>query len=198
MEKSAPTCKTAAVWLALCALCVGLALFTAGCPTEPPCNTNADCDDGLFCNGAETCVDGVCVDGTSPCDEGVTCDEDADACVIEGCQSDTDCEEGEFCDTQTGECLPNVNLYGVVALDRNEDGGNWDAIHPLHTNCTACHHEEPAAGFQSCRTCHADDPNGVNSFKDVAHDQNESGDGCRMCHADDFADCAYCHIALSD
>ena len=33
----------------------------------PACESDLDCDDGLFCNGEETCVDGSCVAGTNPC-----------------------------------------------------------------------------------------------------------------------------------
>ena len=193
MEKPTQKYKAAVVSLTLCTLCVGLTLFATGCVIEPPCETNAECDDGLFCNGAETCVDGVCQDGTNPCEEGQDCDEDSDVCVVEGCQTDDDCEEGQFCDA--GECVTSENLYGTIAFDTD-----FDRVHALHLSCMDCHHAgiptEPGTG--SCRICHADDPNGVNSFKDAAHDQNESGDGCRMCHADDFADCAYCHTALDD
>ncbi|MGD2108472.1 MAG: cytochrome c3 family protein [Phycisphaerae bacterium] len=201
MKKPVSRLETTGVLLSLCALCAGLVVLVAGCPLiepTPECAVAADCDDGLYCNGAETCVDGSCVSGTSPCDAGVTCDEDTDTCEVAGCQSDEDCEDDEFCDVMTGECVVNENLYALIALDRNADGGNFDEVHPLHTMCTACHHTEPAAGFQSCRNCHSDDPNGVNSFKDVAHDQNESGDGCASCHAAEFADnCAFCHILLN-
>jgi len=199
MERSGPRFRAAAVSLVICTLCVGVVIFVAGCPTPPPapaCTGDAECDDGLFCNGAETCANGTCQDGANPCDAGVTCDEDTDECVEEGgCTTDGDCEDGEFCDVQTGECVTNENLYETTALDTD-----FDRVHALHTTCTACHHAEPvAAGFQSCRICHADDPNEANSFKDVAHDANESGDGCRMCHDGEFADnCAFCHTALGD
>src|SRR5262245_54009550 len=51
----------------------------------PPCQSDADCDDGVFCNGAEVCLTGVCHLGSSPCDDKVpctldTCDEATDAC----------------------------------------------------------------------------------------------------------------------
>jgi hypothetical protein len=207
MEKSAPRYKTVFASLAVCALCVAL-LSTACVTPPPPCTGDAECDDGLFCNGAETCVDGVCTDGTNPCDTDATCDEDADTCVIEGCMSDADCGIGEFCDVVLHECILNENLFRIVALDLEEDGGNFDAIHLANdhgdpANCAGCHHADPAAGFLGCRTagCHADDPNELNSYKDVAHDQNESGDGCAApgCHQDDFQDnCALCHILLND
>ena len=32
------------------------------------CDSNDDCDDGMFCSGIETCVDNACVAGTPPCD----------------------------------------------------------------------------------------------------------------------------------
>ncbi len=199
MERFAPTWKALFASLAICALC--LALLPTGCVPPGPCVTDADCvDDGLFCNGGEVCVAGVCGHSGSPCEEGVECDEESDVCLIEEvCESDADCEMGEFCDVTTGECIVDANLFAVVAIDPNEDGGNWDVVHPLHTVCTVCHHTEPDADYQSCRNCHSDDPNGVNSFKDVAHDQNESGDGCAACHAAEFEDnCAFCHILLQD
>lgn len=198
MEKSTPKYKVAVVSLALCTLCVGLALFATGCVIQPPCMTDADCDDGLFCNGAETCVDEVCQDGTNPCEEGQDCDEDNAVCVVEGCQSNEDCPEGEVCDVQTAECFEPVNLYATTRFDTDKD-----TVHMApsgHVTCTACHHAAddeagvPAAAGQACVACHADDPNEFNSFKSVAHDSNASGDGCYLCHADEIDnDCGYCH-----
>jgi hypothetical protein len=55
------------------------------CLDQPPCDTDADCDDGLFCNGTETCgADGICDSGTSPCDEdaGEVCNEDLNTCAV--------------------------------------------------------------------------------------------------------------------
>lgn len=43
------------------------------------CNTDADCDDGLYCNGIEMCMNGACVAGAAPCG-GFECDDDIDAC----------------------------------------------------------------------------------------------------------------------
>jgi len=201
MEKNAPTCRAVLVSLVVLVLCGVLVPTACVVPPPGPCTGASDCDDGLYCNGAETCVNGACVDGTSPCTEGQTCDDENDVCVVEGCLSDADCADDEFCDTATGECVVNENLFAVIALDKADVGGNFDTVHPLHTNCTVCHHADPAAGFQSCRTagCHDDDPNGPNSFKDAAHDQDESGDGCRACHAAEFDNnnCAFCHILLA-
>lgn len=44
-----------------------------------PCQTDADCNDGLFCNGVEICLEGDCVVG-DPC-PGQGCDEVDDVCV---------------------------------------------------------------------------------------------------------------------
>ncbi len=53
------------------------------------CETDSDCDDGIWCNGAERCDNGVCMDGDLPCPDdgefctGMTyCDEENDQCVI--------------------------------------------------------------------------------------------------------------------
>ncbi len=59
----------------------------------PECETDTDCDDGLFCNGKETCnQDGTCQSGSgNPCaDDGLfctgveTCDEGSDTCISSG------------------------------------------------------------------------------------------------------------------
>ena len=38
--------------------------------TAGGCNSNAECDDGLYCNGAETCISGTCQSGVDPCRHG--------------------------------------------------------------------------------------------------------------------------------
>jgi hypothetical protein len=41
------------------------------------CESQGDCDDGVFCNGVESCGDGSCRPGTPPsCDDGEVCTED--------------------------------------------------------------------------------------------------------------------------
>ncbi len=141
------------------------------------CTSDTDCDDGLFCNGAETCVEGSCQPGTDPCPVGTTCNEETDTCEGMGAPS---------------------------AYETNAFIEEFDRVHELHktvvSSCTVCHHTEPVdAGYGSCTICHPDDPNEYHSFKWVAHDQNESGDGCRSCHAAEWSDnCAFCHTALLD
>lgn len=111
-------------------------IFGAGCPN--PCQNNP-CDDGIYCNGVEVCtVDGnqaVCSDGSFPCEEGEECNEETDSCEAAACETDDDCDdddlctedtcdngmcvnslvecpEGKSCDTDTGECVESVLLYG--------------------------------------------------------------------------------------
>lgn len=199
MENSGLKYRSAVVSLATGLLGVGLIFVVAGCPNGGPacdCTQDADCDDGLYCNGQETCDGCNCQAGTDPCAADETCDEEGDTCAppAGACETNDDCEEGEFC--ANGVCVENVNLYGTIAFDTE-----FDRVHPLHTSCTDCHHTglPSGEGTGSCRVCHSDDPNELNSFKDVAHDMNESGDGCRMCHAGEFDDnCVFCHTALAE
>lgn len=45
------------------------------------CETDADCDDGVFCNGVETCIDGQCQSSGNPCTApGQVCNEAAQSC----------------------------------------------------------------------------------------------------------------------
>lgn len=70
-------------------------------PIGGKCSTADQCDDGLFCNGEEACVDHVCAYGSPViCDHGHLagtpayrishCDENRDACVFPGEDSDGD------------------------------------------------------------------------------------------------------------
>ena len=145
----------------------------------------------MFCNGQETCDGCNCQAGTNPCAEGEECDEENDRCVTEGCQSDADCEEGQFCDTQTGECVDNEQLYETVTFDHD--------FHSGAVSCGTCHHD--GAGLSTCDTCHNRDEvvGGIPVLKDVMHDPDG---GCWQCHneqtADGLRDCSVCHTALSD
>src|SRR3990172_8844012 len=44
------------------------------------CQTDPDCNDGLFCNGAERCLAEICQAGADPC-PGQMCDEGTGACA---------------------------------------------------------------------------------------------------------------------
>lgn len=64
-----------------------------GTPTTR-CDSDADCDDGVFCNGAETCTNGTCQAGEDPCPD-FGCDTDMDQCFE--CDLDADCDDDLFC-----------------------------------------------------------------------------------------------------
>ena len=66
------------------------------------CETNEDCDDGLFCTGVETCVHEECVAGTPPeCSGDIPyCNEQIDQCVE--CLTAADCTDAYVC--VNGEC----------------------------------------------------------------------------------------------
>jgi len=69
----------------------------------PGCETDPDCDDGLFCNGVETC-DALlgCQGGSAPsCDDGVSCTDDSCNVGSDSCDNlvnDGSCGNGVFCD----------------------------------------------------------------------------------------------------
>ncbi len=72
------------------------------------CETDNECDDGLYCTGVETCDNGTCVATGDPCGDGTPlCDEDNDVCVE--CLSDDNCTEGQFCDE--GVCRFPCSLF---------------------------------------------------------------------------------------
>jgi hypothetical protein len=74
----------------------------------PPCETNEDCDDGVFCNGLEECDNGTCSSPGDPCvgDE-LLCDEDSATCVE--CITDDNCTEGLYCDD--GICRVQCEIF---------------------------------------------------------------------------------------
>lgn len=86
--------------------------------TLPParttgCQSDADCNDGVFCNGSETCFGGVCQPGALP-DDGISCtqlvcDEASQTFRFEPLHGL--CGDGVFCNG-TELCDPNV---GCVA-----------------------------------------------------------------------------------
>jgi Cys-rich repeat protein len=184
-------------------------LDTGECEAAPVgCTSDDDCPEGEMCNLDTGECEAAPVGCTSDddCPEGEVCNLDTGECEAApaGCTSDEDCAEGEFCEVTTGECIANVNLYEVTRVDADYP----ERVHfePAgHMDCTVCHHAAdadagiPNAAGMSCLACHPDDPNEPNSFKNVAHDENGSGDGCRMCHAAEFENnCKFCHPELPD
>ena len=72
-------------------------------PAPDLCESDAECDDGLYCNGAETCdSEGLCQAGTVvSCDDGVSCTQDTCNESTDSCDYtpfDSLCDNGLFCD----------------------------------------------------------------------------------------------------
>lgn len=106
-----------------------------------------------------------------------------------GCTSDNDCADEQVCNTDTGECVLNTNLFATVTFDHDFHGGAFD--------CTTCHH----AGLTACGDCHNRDEvvNGIPTLKDAQHDPEQYG--CWNCHDEEFPggtrDCSVCHTDLN-
>jgi hypothetical protein len=91
------------------------------CVVSLHCETDADCDDGVFCNGTETCAVGTgnCV-AVSACPPGIdgcvirndSCDEVNDQCV--DFLDDSLCASSEMC-VLNGDCLPIYTCVGFYA-----------------------------------------------------------------------------------
>ncbi len=88
----------------------------SSCIVSIPCETDAECDDGLFCTGSETCNSGTCgaVSACPPSIDGCvyrndSCDEDNDVCV--NFLDDSACAEEEIC-APNGDCL----LVGAIDI----------------------------------------------------------------------------------
>jgi hypothetical protein len=94
------------------------------------CDTNADCDDGLFCNGAETCSAGSCINGSKPCTD-EDCDEANDRCVPSVCNNNGTCDAGEDCNVCPGDCMSGTGASCGNGVCETANG-------------------------ESCRTCAAD------------------------------------------
>jgi hypothetical protein len=77
---------------------------------SPPgyeCNTDSDCEDGLWCNGLETCESGSCVTTGPRCqDTGdrIYCDESVNQCQV--CMQDSHCDDNNPC---TSDVCSNVS-----------------------------------------------------------------------------------------
>ena len=92
------------------------------CAGAGECETDGDCDDGLWCNGAESCDQGTCTGGDDPCpDDGLfcngteSCDEAADRCEGSGDPCPDDgffCNGMESCDEAGDQCVHAGNPCG--------------------------------------------------------------------------------------
>jgi len=91
-----------------------------GCVPIVECETDQDCDDGIYCNGEERCVGGVCVTFPIVCpDDGIACtieycDRNLDRCVSE--PDDSLCDDGLICNGEE-RCDPSIGCVNGEPLD---------------------------------------------------------------------------------
>ena len=173
---------------------VGCLALLNGCA---PCETDAECDDGVFCNGAETCDltdpdNAACVDGTAPCLVDQTCDEDNDQCTGGLCTVDTECDDGVFCNGAETCDLSQITADGAgvcVSGTAPCTGANEtcdEATDSCTTSCTddaGCDDGDPCNGAE---TCDLTDPDAGVCAGGTAPDCDD-GDACTTdsCDAND-------------
>ncbi len=120
-------------------VCEEFGVFSVGQSVAAPaeireCDTDEDCDDGVFCNGAEICdADGVCVSSRTPCSTGMICDEAADEC--RACMSDDECDDGVFCNgietcDSEGACQAGADVVCSDGESCNETQGACVPLEP--------------------------------------------------------------------
>ena len=139
---------------------------TDGC-VALPCESDTDCDDGLFCNGKETCDNGTCAAGAPMlCDDGIactmdSCDEENDKCEFS--PDDSLCSDGQTCDTELGctggqactedaDCDDNIDCT-VDSCDVDSGMCMSTADDSLCEDGQVCN---PALGCVSDQTCSED------------------------------------------
>ncbi len=191
MEKVISRYKATLTLLSMCAFCVGIVLLGSACIPPKPCQTDADCTDGLFCNGEETCVDGACVGGTAPCTAGQECDEDNDQCVATGCETDGDCDDGLFCNGEE-TCVDGACVAGTDPCAGQECDEDTDEC----VGAGGCQSDADCDEGMFCDTVTGECQENVNLYATVAFDHDfHQVLGCDSCHHEGagFANCDTCH-----
>ena len=129
---------------------------TAAVQLVKACDTDAQCDDGLFCTGSETCANGMCASGSPACQSNFpciaeTCDEAARSCDF--AVSHALCDPGTACTLKFG-CIPCSPLAcqaeewcDIVTTDTRY-GECLFCDMPAHCgpSCVACSGETPLCG----------------------------------------------------
>lgn len=125
------------------------------------CQSDADCDDGIFCNGWSTCVSGTCVDALPPCDV-AACHEATRTCTPSGagCVTDADCQDGLFCNGAercNGQGTPGTDARGcgpslgqACGLTRNCDEGRSLCVLACSTDADGDGHRSRECGGDDC------------------------------------------------
>ncbi len=176
------------------------AMLAGGCGA-PECNTNPDCDDGLFCNGAETCVSGNCQAGTpSNCNDGIACTTDSCNEATDSCDhapNHGSCNDGLFCNG-TETC--NVSTGCQAGTAPNCDDGIACTTDSCNEGTDSCDHTANNAacddglycnGAETCNVstgCQAGTgPNCDDGIACTVDSCNEGTDSCD--HAANHAAC---------
>jgi parallel beta-helix repeat protein len=99
------------------------------------CESDEDCDDGVYCNGEETCVDSMCVSGTpincisaNFCEVNGYCDEGLMACVYE----ERDCSGNDLPAVASCVNMPDGNPWTWDYF-----GGFVSVCDPLSSSCSS-------------------------------------------------------------
>jgi len=136
-----------------------LIVYGPGC-SKGECDSDEDCDDGLYCNGHETCQNSECINGRiRDCDDGNDatqdlCDESVRGCVHECLDLDGDGHlsftcGGDDCDDADADVYPGApercnglddDCDTVVEEDQDgdgyyNDGGVCTDLDPADVDC---------------------------------------------------------------
>jgi hypothetical protein len=174
-----------------------------GCVDSPPCNNDAQCDDGNACNGVETC-NVTCQPGMPvACSDGVSCTVDSCDPQTGTCSNvavDTICDDGEPCngaevcdeslgctagappscddqiDCTVDTCIPNFGCFNAIDHDFCDDGAvcNGAEICDEQLDC------QPAAQPVQC---------GSDGFACTSEFCDEDEGGCVSVADDDLCAC---------
>lgn len=171
-----------------------------------PCETNQDCDDGLWCNGIETCDTdtSLCLTSGEPCADDQlwcngeeTCDEDLDQCNILNVPDCSDdglwCNGDETCDESLDKCshsgnpCPDDGLWcnGQETCDDVADQCAWVNIPECEDDGMWCNGEE-GCDEDTDQCVHSGDPcsddelwcNGFESCDEISDQCIHSGGAC--------------------
>ncbi len=150
----------------------------------PGCDTDADCNDGLFCNGVETCdvKAHLCLAGTPlNCDDGRpctadACDEKTQACVhvAQGPDNERAAGPDMICHTPDD----NFELYGPDFVCGTADDGVGDGICDNMDNCPAAYNPDQADRDHDGVGDRCDNCPGTYNPGQFDTDQDGLGDAC--------------------
>ncbi|MBO4711680.1 hypothetical protein J5681_07180 [bacterium] len=83
------------------------------------CESDGDCDDGIFCNGSEKCVDGFCetdIDSLPCTDSGKECEENFCDETTKSCKT-SPMLDGSFCGVPENACVGGKQCFSGKCID---------------------------------------------------------------------------------